>query len=229
MSCGVVSRAVLFDFGGTLDADGVPWKERIARLYRAEGVALPPDRFDRAFYQADDALVGAVPITLPLRDTVFALVRGVARGLELSDVALSDRVAARFLSDALDKLRDNAPTLAELGTRYHLGIVSNFYGNLETVCAETGIRRFFGAIVDSARVGCKKPDPRIFRCAVEALGVQPGEATFVGDSPSRDMAGARAVGMPHIWLSAGPPSPEGPCCPGDQVCESVKALTGLLP
>ncbi|MBI3976278.1 MAG: HAD family hydrolase, partial [Armatimonadetes bacterium] len=35
-------RALLFDFGGTLDADGVPWKDRIFTLYRAEGVDVPP-------------------------------------------------------------------------------------------------------------------------------------------------------------------------------------------
>ena len=36
-------KAVLFDFGGTLDADGVPWKERVARLYRDEGVSIEPE------------------------------------------------------------------------------------------------------------------------------------------------------------------------------------------
>ena len=54
-------RAVLFDFGGTLDADGHPWKERVARLLGEEGLALTPERFDPVFYAADDALVGAVP------------------------------------------------------------------------------------------------------------------------------------------------------------------------
>src|SRR5207249_3583829 len=55
--------AVLFDFGGTLDADGLPWKERMGRLFRDEGAVVARDRFDPAYYAADDALVGALPAT----------------------------------------------------------------------------------------------------------------------------------------------------------------------
>src|SRR5256886_17360775 len=58
----------------------------------------------------------------------------------------------------------------------------------------------FSVLVDSAQVGCAKPEPRIFLHALEALGLGPADATFVGDSLPRDMAGARAVGMRHIWL-----------------------------
>src|SRR2546425_538316 len=78
-SCGLTG-AVLFDFGGTLDADGLPWKERVARLFRQEGLVVTVERFDPLFYAADDALVGAVPPTLPLRETVFRLVAGLAPG-----------------------------------------------------------------------------------------------------------------------------------------------------
>ena len=64
-----MDSAVLFDFGGTLDADGIAWKERFHRLFETEGVAVAPGQFDPAFYAADDALVGTVPATLPLEDT----------------------------------------------------------------------------------------------------------------------------------------------------------------
>src|SRR5437667_12117461 len=55
--------AVLFDFGGTLDADGLAWKERVYRLFRDEGVAVGRERFDPLFHAADDALVGTIPPT----------------------------------------------------------------------------------------------------------------------------------------------------------------------
>ena len=70
--------AVLFDFGGTLDADGLPWKERVYRLFRDEGAVVTRDRFDPAFYAADDALVGALPATTSYRVTVERLAAGVA-------------------------------------------------------------------------------------------------------------------------------------------------------
>ena len=55
-------------------------------------------------------------------------------------------------------------------------------------------------IADSTAVGWTKPDPRIFRHALDALGVSPEDAAFVGDSRPRDMEGARALAMPHVWL-----------------------------
>ena len=221
--------AVLFDFGGTLDADGVTWKERFHRLFEAEGVAVEPARFDPVFYAADDALVGAVPENLTLHDTVRRVADGVARSLTPDDTELGSRVAVRFLADAQACFQSNAPILERLARRYRLGVVSNFYGNLETVCDNAQVRRYFGVIVDSARVGISKPDPRIFMQAIDALGVEPGRAVMVGDSLARDMAGARAAGMAHIWLTPEPARQGSPCCPGDRVIPSLRDLEGLLP
>jgi FMN phosphatase YigB (HAD superfamily) len=104
--------------------------------------------------------------------------------------------------------------------------VSNFYGNLAAVCDDVGVRPFFGVIVDSVWAGCTKPDPLIFRRAVDGLRVAPAEATFVGDSLSRDMAGARADGMPHIWLAG--EAGGAACCGGDRVIHTLEDLEGVL-
>ena len=66
-------ETLLFDFGGTLDADGVAWKERFHALYRADGLDVTSDAFARAFYAADDPLVGSLPPTTDLAGTVHAL------------------------------------------------------------------------------------------------------------------------------------------------------------
>ena len=66
-------ETVLFDFGGTLDSDGVAWKERFHALYRSEGLDLSADAFAPAFYAADDALVGALAPTTGLEETVDTL------------------------------------------------------------------------------------------------------------------------------------------------------------
>ena len=70
-------ETVLFDFGGTLDSDGVAWKERFHDLYRAEGLDLSADAFAPAFYAADDALVGTLPPTTSLKATVASLATGL--------------------------------------------------------------------------------------------------------------------------------------------------------
>jgi HAD superfamily hydrolase (TIGR01509 family) len=220
--------AVLFDFGGTLDADGLPWKERVYRLFLEGGAVVARERFDPSFYAADDALAGTVPPTTSFQETVARLVAGVASGLELPDRSIADGVARRFLGDSLKNIADNVPLLRELARRYRLGIVSNFYGNLARVCDDAGIRSLFSVLVDSTEVGCAKPDPRIFQRALEVLAVSPSAATFVGDSLPRDMAGARAVGMRHIWLAGAEPSTTGPCCRSDHQIRSLRELEAIL-
>jgi putative hydrolase of the HAD superfamily len=171
--------------------------------------------------------VGAIPETLSFEDTVRRLAVDIASGLAVRDERMAARVADRFIDDAHRHLRRNQALLARLAACYRLGIVSNFYGNLETVCHNTAIRSHFGVIVDSVRAGFSKPDPRIFMRALEGLGVAPSDATFVGDSAARDMAGARALGMRHIWLIAAPP-PREPCCPGDAMIHSLTDVEALL-
>jgi len=222
-----MTTALLFDFGGTLDADGVPWKERFRALYHTQGV-ISDERFDTVFYAADDALLGALSETCGLRQTVARLAAGVSAGLGVEDAALTARVAEGFLEASLVHLRLNHALLARLHQRYRLGIVSNFYGNLDAVCAEAGIDGLFDVVVDSTRVGSTKPDPRIFRHATDALGVTPADATFVGDSPSRDMAGARSVGMRHVWLAGPGVTAASPCCSGDHVIACLGDLDGVL-
>jgi len=164
-----------------------------------------------------------------LHETVHRLFRGVATRLALPQAdGIAPRLAARFLDDSYARLRANAPLLERLAAVYLMGIVSNFYGNLRGVCAEVGIERHFATLVDSTAVGCRKPEAAIFHHALRELGVPPAETLFVGDSRRRDMAGARALGMPHVWLAGGDTIDEGPCCPDDEVIRSLDELEGLL-
>src|SRR2546428_2819226 len=219
---------VLFDCGGPIDADGLAGRERVYRLCGDEGVGVERNRFAPLSHAPDDALVGTTPPTTSFDATVARLVAAVAEALGLADRGMAARVARRFVDDALGHLGDNAPLLARLARRARLGIVSNFYGNLARVCEDARIRPLFSVLVDSAQVGCAKPEPRIFLHALEALGLAPADATFVGDSLLRDMAGARAVGMRHIWL-VGAAAPAGdPCRRGGRAIHSMNDVEGLL-
>jgi HAD superfamily hydrolase (TIGR01509 family) len=219
---------LLFDFGGTLDADGVPWKERFFRLWREEEENAPRETFDHAFYEADDALVGALPADLPLAETASRLARGIGERLGTSDRSLPERVAERFTAESRANLSRSAALLARLRARYKLGVVSNFYGNLEAVCRETGIGPYLSATVDSVAVGCSKPDPAIFRAALERLSAGPADTVFIGDSAARDMAGARGVGMRHVLVAGESVDGFRPCCPGDSRIRGVEELAGMF-
>jgi putative hydrolase of the HAD superfamily len=199
-------KTLLFDFGGTLDADGVAWKERFHALYRAEGLNLDGEGFAPSFYAADDPLVGRLPPTTDLSGTVQTLAINLeselARrvGSQGSDER-GRRVASRFLSEAAATFERNRPMLEALSERYRLGIVSNFYGNLEAVCESAGLCPFFKVMVDSYCVGAEKPDPAIFRAALDGLRATPEETLLIGDSLRRDREGARRIGMRFIWVA----------------------------
>jgi HAD superfamily hydrolase (TIGR01549 family) len=198
---------LLFDFGGTLDADGVAWKERFHAHYQAEGLEMAAEAFALVFYAADDPLVGGLPPTTGLTRTVQALTANLDAGIARSHADRGEtgvrgaRVAARFLSESTAAFARNRPVLATLRERYRLGIVSNFYGNLTAVCESAGLAPFFSAIVDSQCVGAEKPDPAIFFAALGPLGATPETTIFVGDSLRRDREGARRAGVGFIWIA----------------------------
>jgi HAD superfamily hydrolase (TIGR01549 family) len=195
---------LLFDFGGTLDADGIAWKERFHALYRAEGLAIAPEAFDRAFYDADDPLVGTIGAEAGLAETVRRLVANLDHNLApalAADPGRAGRVAGRFLESSYAALRRNRPVLEALRRRYRLGIVSNFYGNLGAVCRGLGLHGLFDAVADSEEVGAGKPDPAIFRAAMEPLGAQAETTFMIGDSLRRDREGARLSGLRFIWVA----------------------------
>ncbi len=64
-----------------------------------------------------------------------------------------------------------------------------------------GIESLVDFAVVSEEFGVAKPDPRIFHEALRRAGVDAGEAVFVGDSAEFDMVGARAAGIPSVWVN----------------------------
>jgi putative hydrolase of the HAD superfamily len=96
----------------------------------------------------------------------------------------------------------NALALNEPGATRPIGIVTN--GPVEVQRAKVdllGVDSFVDFIIISEEFGVAKPDPRIFAEALRLAGVPAAEAVFVGDSPEFDMLGARAAGIPAVWIN----------------------------
>lgn len=111
-----------------------------------------------------------------------------------------------------------AATLARL-TRVglRLALVSNASSHYFVVecCRRLLFAEFLDPIVSSAAVGWMKPDPRVFHAVLRPWGISPGAVVMVGDSPAADIAGASALGMRSILLTAthpagGPAVPDAP-------------------
>jgi putative hydrolase of the HAD superfamily len=78
--------------------------------------------------------------------------------------------------------------------------VSNSDGRAEAHLERFGLREGLEFVVDSALVGVEKPDPRIFRIALDRMGIPAGRALYVGDIRAGDEVGSRAAGMHFVLL-----------------------------
>ena len=135
---------------------------------------------------------------------------------------LDHATARRAMLDALEftPYPDALEGLADLRQRGHrLVVVSNWDCSLPDWLGPTGLLDLVDGVVTSAGAGAAKPDPAVFRKALEVAGVLRGSAVHVGDSIDNDVAGARALGIRAILVQRQGEPPPG--------VESVRALTEL--
>jgi putative hydrolase of the HAD superfamily len=83
---------------------------------------------------------------------------------------------------------------------YRMAVVSNAEGRVEQDLASAGYDGLFETVVDSFLVGIEKPDPAIFKIALERIGATPESAVYLGDVPSVDVEGARSAGIVPVLL-----------------------------
>lgn len=105
-----------------------------------------------------------------------------------------------------------AACLTRLRGCYLLAIISNGGGTLQRAkMYRAGVARYFAPehVFISGEVGFDKPDPRFFETALRTLDRQPEQVLYVGDHPTKDIAGAAAVGMQTCWVSRGQSAPPG--------------------
>jgi HAD superfamily hydrolase (TIGR01549 family) len=93
--------------------------------------------------------------------------------------------------------------LDALRGRYRLGVVSNANGTVREKLRRVGLAGYFEVILDSHEEGVEKPDPRIFRIALERMGARAEESVHVGDFYHIDVVGARAAGIRAVLLDPG--------------------------
>jgi putative hydrolase of the HAD superfamily len=185
-------RAILFDLDDTLyDL----YTYRTGRLQRAL-----VDIFATYTHLDHDALIHAsVTEHVFMRQLPDFLRR---RGIEDEAlIAAACDVYERGWFEEMELADDAVHTLQELRKRFKLGLVTNGPSWSQRPKIERfGLAALMDVLVVSEEVGVAKPDPTIFRIALERLGITPAEALFVGDSPEHDLRGAAAVGMPCIWI-----------------------------
>ena len=118
---------------------------------------------------------------------------------DVEDAELAARLAAAYREHRLARCRPYPETVAALDAlqgRVRLAVVTNGMDDHQLAKLDAcGLTGRFDAIVTSQAVAASKPDPRIFRSALEQLGCRADAAVMVGDNPRRDVAGAQQAGL----------------------------------
>ena len=212
------TEALLLDFGGTIDADGVHWAPRFYAGYRAAGGSLPYTAFEPLVTASDVALARLPEIrSLGFRASIDAQARLLCSRLPAPERAriAPAHLADPFYAESLAAVGRHRRVLERLSAGYRLGVVSNFTGNLDPCLTELNLRRLFTVTVDSGVLGISKPDPRIFLHALAALDTRPDRAWMIGDNFAADIRPAAVLGMRTVWVAPSPPTSSGQAQPSD--------------
>ena len=202
-------KGIIFDYGGTIDSRGVHWSEIIWDGYQVAQINVTKEQFRECYVYAERELARTLHI-LPhhnFHDLLLIKMRielGYLANQGIIDAAIGEEKAiavAQYCYDAARQCVEEArPTIEKLYDKFPLVLVSNFYGNVESVLADFNLRHYFKEIVESAVVGVRKPDPRIFSLGVEALGLRPQEVLVIGDSYKKDIVPAESIGCQVAWI-----------------------------
>ena len=192
-----MTRCVLLDALGTLVELEPPWAHLAAELGVEEDPRLRAALLAEMRYYRDHSHEGRDAASLAaLRE----------RCAEIVSVELGRKVTAEQLMNAIRfrAFPDAGPALAELRAMgLRLACVSNWDVSLPSVLDRCGLAGALDAVVASAAVGARKPDPAIFAAALEVTDCAPGDALHVGDTPDEDVAGARAAGISALLIDRG--------------------------
>jgi HAD superfamily hydrolase (TIGR01549 family) len=219
----------LFDTLVTWDPSLLPMVQWHGREFRSTTPILFPilqrefgERFDRERFMDAHSKVYEEVIAEKVRDGIeITCHQRFTRTLERIGIEYSraHRLAEELRREHMKRVRavTSAPehrlqAVKRLRARYRLGLLSNFddAATGHEIMHDTGVRELFDLVVISAEVGMRKPNLRIFEHTSRALGLEPGEILFVGDTPHEDVIGAKRAGMAVAWINKhGKPFPEG--------------------
>ena len=229
-------RAVFFDAGHTLLHPHPDLGSVYVETTEALGARVPAEAFREAFRPAFAESVArhrATPHASDAQDR--AMWREITAGIHGAIPALGavpferwfEALYVRFGAPSTWRLYgDVEASLAALRARgLRLAVVSNWDTRLRGIAEGLGLAAQVDAVVISAEAGVRKPDPGIFRIALERAGVGADEALHVGDLAEEDVEGARRAGLRAVLIER---TPGRGAPPGVPLIRGLAELEALL-
>ncbi|MEU9604343.1 HAD family hydrolase [Streptomyces sp. NPDC048057] len=230
--------AVVFDFYGTLVRMVPPLPPTHESVFRARGLDGPAARWgDQWSVGPGDGEEHRTHSTT--QETYVAWERDRLRRRALdcgvpadqaADLAVElDRATKSLTLEAFGDVRAALVAVRERGLT--VAICSNWYWDLDRAVERTGLADLVDVVVTSARAGARKPHPLVYDAVLDACGVAPERALFVGDMWAADVLGPLSRGMRAVHLHRPDPAVRGTAPPlpdGAVRITDLSALTDLL-
>jgi putative hydrolase of the HAD superfamily len=208
-------EALIFDLGSTLIYFDGNWSKiysqanaELLRYLKAAGLNLDGEAFLKEFSARLEKYYAEREAEFIEYTTAYNLRALLAEWgyPEVPDAVIEPALEAMYsISQAYWKPEaDAAPTLKKLREQdYLLGLISNAAddADVQALVDKANLRPYFEIILSSAAVGIRKPHPRIFEMALEALEATPSSVAMVGDTLGADILGAQNSGIFSIWIT----------------------------
>jgi epoxide hydrolase-like predicted phosphatase len=182
-------RAVFWDLGGVL----LRTEDRTPRAQAADHLGLTYEQLEDLVFNSEAGLRAQLGEVSPSELWAFIL-----RSVKLAPEDKPWLYEAFFGGDRMDVELVNF--VRSLRPRYKTGLISNAWDDLRPLLVRWKVADAFDTIVISGEAQIMKPDARIYRLALENLGMEAGESIFIDDNP-KNVEGARAAGLAAIRFS----------------------------
>lgn len=224
-------KAIIFDFGGTLDSDGIHWSERFWDVYCLAGINCSKQDYEKAYVAAEKKLLsdiyGKVPFKEIFQISLTNQLEYLYSGERSKVKTLSSQLLELLYDDVIKNIEEAKSVLLALKKDFKLGLVSNFYGNLKEICEELNLS-MFNTMIDSEVVGIRKPDPEIFSLAIKELNLYASDCIIVGDSYDNDIEPAKKLGCTTIWLKGSSWREFSNTVCADYIIKSIKEIPAIV-
>ena len=223
----ISAKGIIFDYGGTIDTNGVHWGEVIWTQYQRAETNVSKEQFREAYVHGERTLAKK-PIIQPTHTfhdlleikTELQFDYLFSQGIQSINSKKAKEIVEGCYSQVLETLKTTCNIVEELSKNRPTVLVTNFYGNMPVVLKEFSLDKYFDTIVESSVVGIRKPDPQLFTLGVEAIGLPAEEIVVIGDSYRKDIAPARSLGCKAVWLKK--------ICWEEEVVEPGKEPTAII-
>jgi putative hydrolase of the HAD superfamily len=192
-------KAVIFDLYGTLVPTFSESKYRLLVLQMAAALNAPPEPFWELWAASfNDSFLGIIQDS---RAKIVLVCDKLRLNPEPSKISEQTRLLFEHETLAMIPRPDAAGVLSALKQKQHkIGLISDCASETVAFWDNMPIKPFFDTVVFSCVAGVKKPDPRIYRLAMERLKVKPQDCLYIGDGSSYELTGARKVGMHPVQI-----------------------------